>query len=550
LAAVGDEAGMKTTVAIDSLAIRDGRVFGWGWLLHEKLSARHIEIRVPMMAGEPARLSCLRGVNRPDLAKAFPDVAHAAGGGFLIQGRIHGDVASDASLFVTYEDGSSEQHEIIGFPYRFVAIAAEPQVLREKAGNAMRLLRRAGLRSLLARVWQLGRERLDRSRGHRELAKVAAAAEQAECVIIFDHAMGGGANHFRNTLVLQHLRMGRVLYLVTPDLPTLSYRVTRQTADSHGIADYPTLPEALAVIEPLSPGIIIINDLVSFDDPQAVLAWASARRNAGARLLFYLHDFLSACPSWTLMNDRDRFCDLPDATTCRLCLARNAVPFLSFYPEAEVPTWRAMWREFFERCDEIVAFSSASVELLLRAHPTLPRERIQIRPHEIDYLPARVLQPSLASPLVVAVIGNISLHKGADVVRDAVAHAKATQAPIRFVVIGTVVNGIASDMLTITGPYVAAELPDLLERHRVGICLLPSVCPETFSYVTAEIIHFGMPLAVFNLGAPAERARNYSRGIILDGMDGKSVVEGLLAFHATLVGNAQTQQQQGSQVSI
>ena len=76
--------------------------------------------------------------------------------------------------------------------------------------------------------------------------------------------------------------------------------------------------------------------------------------------------------------------------------------------------------------------------------------------------------------------------------------------------------------------------PALLRREPVSLALLPSIVHETFSYVTAELMHFGVPLAVFDIGAPAERVRDYPRGRIISRIDARIALAELLAFHAAL----------------
>ena len=54
-----------------------------------------------------------------------------------------------------------------------------------------------------------------------------------------------------------------------------------------------------------------------------------------------------------------------------------------------------------------------------------------------------------------------------------------------------------------------------MEANEIDIILVPSICPETFSYTTEEAIKMGLPIAVFDIGAPAERVKSYGKGIIL-----------------------------------
>jgi len=60
--------------------------------------------------------------------------------------------------------------------------------------------------------------------------------------------------------------------------------------------------------------------------------------------------------------------------------------------------------------------------------------------------------------------------------------------------------------------------------------LIPSICPETFCYTAEEIMLMEMPLAVFDLGAPAERVRNYNKGLVIEKIDAQYALEELLKF--------------------
>jgi len=64
--------------------------------------------------------------------------------------------------------------------------------------------------------------------------------------------------------------------------------------------------------------------------------------------------------------------------------------------------------------------------------------------------------------------------------------------------------------------------------------LLPSIWPETFSYVAEELMQLGVPLAVFNMGAPAERVAQYENGMVIDRVDAAHALQQLRAFHAKL----------------
>ena len=67
----------------------------------------------------------------------------------------------------------------------------------------------------------------------------------------------------------------------------------------------------------------------------------------------------------------------------------------------------------------------------------------------------------------------------------------------------------------ITGRYSEGEATHLLRRERPDIALLPSVWPETWSYVLDEVVAVGLPVVAFDLGAIAERVRATGQGMVL-----------------------------------
>ena len=73
-----------------------------------------------------------------------------------------------------------------------------------------------------------------------------------------------------------------------------------------------------------------------------------------------------------------------------------------------------------------------------------------------------------------------------------------------------------------------------MEDYQVDIVLIPSIWPETFSYTTEEAIKMDLPVAVFDLGAPAERVRTYNKGLILRDMNPAEILGEIEGFLASL----------------
>ena len=155
-------------------------------------------------------------------------------------------------------------------------------------------------------------------------------------------------------------------------------------------------------------------------------------------------------------------------------------------------------------------------------------------PHRVDYLPARMPKLDHAASLVIGIIGHISVQKGALLVKDLLARLDREDSDARVVVIGTLDVAVASKRLRVTGAYRHEDLVDLIEANGINLFLFPSICPETFSYVTEEMIALGLPIVAFDLGAPGERLRNYGRSRLCGEVSADSALATLVAFHAEL----------------
>lgn len=524
---------MRVSYAIDSLALRNGQVFGWGWYLSEAGPVRHLEIRVVHADGATSRLQCQFGGVRPDLAEAHPDIGHAGQAGFMIQGLLRGDAEhSNAELVAIANDG--QRHR---YPIGPLTAFCPPRSFAESVRRYLsRISRRSFAPNELVRVATRLLKRAMDSRRRRRLGKSLDSVLSGRNIleVVFDHQLGGGANRFRDRLIAETLAQGRAVALASAQLPSLNYRLRACTAAVHGEREFGTVTGLLAALEQRRPEHIVINDLVSFDEPLTVVEWILRQHALGARVTVYLHDYYAVCPAWTLIDDSRRYCGVPALSRCRECLPRNGAQFLSFIGDLDVQGWRAAWGRLLS-CAQLVAFSPSTVDIFRRAYPSLDPASVRITPHQVDYIRTRRLEPDLSLPLTVAVVGHISVPKGADIVRDMVELIERRALPMRIVVIGTVEGVSPSEALRVTGNYDVDRLDRILEDNAVGVCLLPSICPETFSYVTAELMQYSMPLAVFDLGAPAERVRDYPLGAIIPEVSAESALTTLLAFRQRLM---------------
>jgi glycosyltransferase involved in cell wall biosynthesis len=152
---------------------------------------------------------------------------------------------------------------------------------------------------------------------------------------------------------------------------------------------------------------------------------------------------------------------------------------------------------------------------------------VTVVPHVLEHVQLRRIGLKNPGWPVIGIVGAISRPKGADVVRSLADHISRTGAGARIVIIGTIEGGVRRDVVTVTGPYLQAQLPDLLEAHGVNLGFFPSIWPETFSYVTEEMMKMGLPMLAFDLGAPGERVSKYAFGEVISAGEPQAILEAL-----------------------
>lgn len=526
--------GVSLHYSLDSLMVRGHRLFGWGFCLDTDSVLEGGTLHLPLRDGRRHEVALLPGGYREDLVRIHPGVDHAGGSGFMVQAMLPSPPARGVATLRFQRAGEVIELALPGFPDAYAPPQAIPlrstwrrfgQIWRERGGTSALV---AAIRGASQRLASL-----------RSAQPLKADRWAKASVLVLDHGMGGGANRYRESRVAAWRTGTQSVVVAAPRVSTLDFRI--EVHDERGLEErtLPTQQALLAQLDALDADVLEINSLVGFDDVVAMTAWAVAwRRSRSTRhLRFNLHDFHSACPAFTLVNASGRFCGIPALEHCRSCLPSNAISTLGLDLHRDVGAWRASWRLFLETCDHIAVFSTSSADLLKRAHPTLDSAPLRVEGHQGAGEGLRQVIPARGRPVVVAVVGHLNRAKGANLLRALAKASDESKGPLDFVVFGTLEGGTGGcRSLRVTGSYTRDTLCERLEAERVALALLPSVCPETYSYVTDELMATGLPLAVLDRGAPAERVRHYPRGRILDGEDPAALLRQLVAFAAEQAG--------------
>jgi len=372
--------------------------------------------------------------------------------------------------------------------------------------------------------------------GWTQLLKHEAFAERRTHLIV-DHQLGGGANHYRRRLVASLLADGDSVLTWMYDLATLQPMLLVEEQQSHRTYALEHETDLVEALKNISLTSITYNNAVSFVEAETIPALLlKLHQRSSARLTILLHDYFAICPSHVLLSHQGRFCAIPDLKTCQSCLPNNPNGFTSLF-RGDILSWRRAWGPLLAEATEIVAFSESSAALLRKAYETWPNgnnwlkgRRIEVRPHEVTYLGSQTVTVSQTDKLVIGVVGHISFHKGAHVLKQLSNKILSQQSQERIVVIGSFEGANDERVLKQTGPYRQENLAENIKRSGANIMLFPSIYPETFSYVTHELISLGLPLACFNLGAPAERVRTYEKGLILESQEPEAILRALRSF--------------------
>jgi glycosyltransferase involved in cell wall biosynthesis len=225
-----------------------------------------------------------------------------------------------------------------------------------------------------------------------------------------------------------------------------------------------------------------------------------------------VHDYAWFCPRITLVGAGARYCGEPaDAAACEDCVAEAGsrlgepigVAALRARSAADLAAARAV----------ITPSADAAARLRRRFPQIVP----QVRPLGDDT--AQVAQAAWpAGPMRrVCVVGGISPEKGYDTLLACARDAAARDLRLEFVLVGHSRDDerlLATGRIFVTGPYHEAEAVAEIRAARAHLAFLPSIWPETWSFTLGEAWAAGLDVAVFDIGAPAERVRRTGRGLV------------------------------------
>ena len=219
---------------------------------------------------------------------------------------------------------------------------------------------------------------------------------------------------------------------------------------------------------------------------------------------FTVHDYHTLCPRVHLKTGRHVYCGEEGREACTPCLADWPHP-----REQDIDAYSQNYAWVYAGAERVICPSLDAARRIKTYHP---QARVLAVYH--DRLDGarfpQVAAPPLtaAEPLRIAVLGYLTKFKGAETLRAAAEMAGALRLPLEFWLIGYPEEdlGLAPGApLRITGAYQPENLPGLLQQVSPHLVWFSVTVPETYSYTLSEALSAGLPVAVPDIGAFAER---------------------------------------------
>ena len=365
---------------------------------------------------------------------------------------------------------------------------------------------------------------MDPNRSVREFVKLnlLIAHGNYDTILAFDHNIGGGASSYLEKKSKELVDEGKAVIVVRYDYQKGLYKIEYRYNDGIINCFVPFENGISLILDYFKVTEIWINELVTYPDLYSVLKdiqQSAAKHHIPVKMLF--HDMFAICPTINLLDETDRYCGIPDCSKCKKCLEHNE--FVKGIPYGSMEQWRREWKEFLMSCKNVIAFSENTASLINKAYPDV--HNIEVIPHKIGYLPKISKKSKITRTFNVGLIGVLSKHKGEKIVEEMISIISRNDLNIRLILIGRSENLKNGKYFRQTGPYSRDSLPKMVMENDIDVFLISSICPETFSYTTEEVMTMGFPVMCFDLGAPAERIKKYDRGIVLPQTNAETVIK-------------------------
>lgn len=359
-------------------------------------------------------------------------------------------------------------------------------------------------------------------------SKVLQFLEKNKSTTLFiTHNLGGGTEQYVSNFRKEH---NLIILRILRDSTWVPYRMeTASLSPKENNSCYVSYRQIVRLISSTPPPPfflkqIVVNSLVQdtiLNKKNLIsLIIQYKKQNPDCNIVYNLHDFHSICPSIQLIY-KNQFCNMENCNNPDCKYNKSII------------LWRKKWSHLFSVTDSVICFSDSSKSLFLTAYPSVSSKNIMVIPHSMNYSDIRKIVTH-NNYINLGIIGHVgSVAKGAIVVKNFLNYCIAHHCQISVHFIGTSEKGIKITHPSVNyhGSYQQKELGKILENYNINVCFFPSIWPETFSYVVSELMQTEIPVVCFDLGAQAEKIKQYNKGVICEDTNPESILNAIIKAH-------------------
>lgn len=240
-------------------------------------------------------------------------------------------------------------------------------------------------------------------------------------------------------------------------------------------------------------------------------------RSLGMQIVMTFHDYYAICHNFNLLSFKKVYChpDKISLSQCDVCLSKDH----QVLPGTQASR-RSYWNFILASIDTIIFNTEGSYNLAAQIYPALEKRKngIVLPIPMVSIQRKRENDKSKSDFLKIAILGNFSWHKGADIIANIIPLFK--NFAIEFHVFGRIDkhysesdNFKKNSFVYVHGPYEPGHLPP--EVYSCHVSLHLSIWPETYCLALSEAWACGLVPVVSDLGALGER--------VIDGFNGLKI---------------------------
>lgn len=225
----------------------------------------------------------------------------------------------------------------------------------------------------------------------------------------------------------------------------------------------------------------------------------------------FVHDYSWICPRITLVGGDKRYCGEPDLAACERCIGAHGG---LIEEEISVQALRARSADVLSGARRVVVPSEDGAARLRRY---FPKVKSAVIPWETPVRGRPAWKPRTSGRVRVAMVGAITEHKGYERLLACARDARDGDLPLEFVVIGYTEDDFAlfeTGRVFVTGRYGEGEVASLIKREKCDVAFQGSIWPETWCYALTHLLHCGLPVLAFSIGAVTGRLEDVPHAVL------------------------------------